>query len=248
MSTGVAISTYNRQDYLQDLLDTLPFDRVDHVVVVKDGGHNYNFVDDRVEYVELAGNHGVATSKNFGLALLLKAGVEHIFLLDDDVIIKNDDVFDAYINTANHTGIHHLLFSKIDNNNINYTDNTHIDLHARCCGAFMYMHSGVVKHVGDFDQRFVNAYEHIDFYYRCEHAGLVPKFWWFPDMHKSDQYLMDHPHNKSTISGSPQYNNNVSLSTNHFVNKHKHHVNQIPFTDLNHVLADMKRIKANYSR
>lgn len=247
---GVAISTYNRQDYLHDLLNTLPFDRVDHVVVVKDGGGSrYEFEHDQVEYIELAGNHGVATSKNFGIAMLLKHDIEHMFLLDDDVIITDDSVFDAYINTAKKTGIYHLLFSRIMDNKVLYTDDQqNIDLCSNCCGAFMYVHRGVINHVGDFDQRYINAYEHIDFYYRCEKLGLVPKFWWFPDMHASGKFLMDHPNNKSTIFGDNLNKENLKTSESRFVKKHGHFVNSIQKTELDLVVRDLDRINKHYSR
>lgn len=247
---GVAISTYNRQEYLEDLLNTLPFDRVDHVVVVKDGGgEEYDFNHDSVEYIEFAGNHGVATSKNMGIAMLLKHDVEHMFLLDDDVIIKDDNVFDEYINTAKLSGVYHLLFSRIMDNKVIHTHvDSNIDLFTNCCGAFMYVHRAIIKHVGDFDQRYINAYEHIDFYYRCEKLGLVPKFWWFPDVKDSDKFLMDHPNNQSTLFGDNLNKETLSLSTNYFIKKHGHFVNNITKPSLEHVIEDLNRIKTNYSR
>lgn len=247
MSIGVAISTYNRQRHLNDLLDTLPHDKIDQLVIVKDGGGNKYNSPPVGEFIEMVGNHGVATSKNVGLAMLMKHKHDHMFLLDDDVVVKDDDVFNMYIETACQTGVYHLLFSKINNNQLLHSTD-HIDLHAQCQGAFMYIHRGVINNVGDFDQRYYNAYEHIDFYYRCVLKGLVPKFWFFPDAHGSENFLMDHPDNISTIFGNNLNSDNLNRSTNHFTNKHGKFVNSIPAEPLSAVLQDMDRIKQLYSR
>ena len=66
---GVGILTYNRPDYYQQVLESLPIDQIGCLVVVNDGPDSYVSPHQSVDHIILNGSQkGVAKSKN----LLLK--------------------------------------------------------------------------------------------------------------------------------------------------------------------------------
>ena len=248
MSVGVCINTYNREATFQECFNSLPRNKIDELVVVKDGGKNYNCLDKLdCTVLDFPSSNSIATSKNAGLAYLMHKKCEHIFLIEDDIAIKKDTVFDAYIDTGERTGIYHLLFSKIKDNPIIETYDG-IDLHKKCQGAFTYMLRGIIKNIGGLDQKFINALEHVDWTYRCGLAGLVPPFWYFADMHGSENYLEEIQGSESTISHKENYIKNLQLSVNHWFTKHQVHVKDIPMHDMNYTRMVMDKIKINYSK
>lgn len=254
MSIGVCINTYNREDAFIKCYDSLPHDSIDELIIVKDGGIKYNCLDTKVSrrnkdytVLDFVSNNGVATSKNAGLAYLNHKKCDHIFLIEDDIIVKDPKVFDVYISTAKKTGVYHLNFSKIASNKIIHSTDD-LDLHEKCQGAFMYMYKGVVKNIGGFDQGFINAFEHIEWYYRCSQKGLVPPFWWFADAKNSDKYLCENLDVETTISGKGNYKENLQKSANHFFAKYNKNVKDIPKHNLGYVINDLNRIEKHYSR
>jgi len=247
MSIGICINTFNREDSFNKVYNSIPKHKIDELIIVKDGGYPYNSLDSIKDIVlDFPSTNGIATSKNAGLAYLMHKKCDHIFLIEDDIIVKEDDVFDRYISAAKESGIYHLMFSKVGDNPIRKTIHN-IDLHEKCQGAFMYMLRGVVKSIGGFDQGFKNAYEHIEWTYRCSLKKLVPPFWWFPDMIDSDNYLEENEC-ESTITNKPQYHENVDSSGRYFFKKYGMCVGDIPSTVLEDVSCSMDSIRLNYSR
>ncbi|MCU0428806.1 MAG: hypothetical protein MUF42_02430 [Cytophagaceae bacterium] len=61
--------------------------------------------------IEHTVNQGVGKSKNEALQYLMEKGCEHIFLVEDDVIIVNPSIFYAYIDAARETGILHFNYA-----------------------------------------------------------------------------------------------------------------------------------------
>jgi len=57
-------------------------------------------------------NQGVAKSKNLALKDLMDSGCDHIFLMEDDIYIKNPKVFESYINASKASGIQHFNYSQ----------------------------------------------------------------------------------------------------------------------------------------
>lgn len=95
---GVGIVTCNRQDYLQNLLQTLSQcnNIIDKLVIVNDG--------DSIEELSVGTlinndtNIGVGKSKNKAMQYLLDAECDYIFIIEDDLLIKDPRVFSEYIN------------------------------------------------------------------------------------------------------------------------------------------------------
>ena len=106
---GVGIVTCNRPDFLVKLLDSISYRNDVEFVIVNDGGpidikgYNYYIINNET-------NLGVGKSKNKAMQHLLDKGCDYIFIIEDDMLILNDAVFEQYIKAHKKTGIHHFMF------------------------------------------------------------------------------------------------------------------------------------------
>ena len=110
---GLGIITCNRPVFLKQVLKTIPFNRVDEVVIIDDGSQgSADPIDphENLTYLKNETNIGVGRSKNKATLHLLNQGCTDIFLLEDDIFIKNPNVFDEYIKASKDSGIKHLMF------------------------------------------------------------------------------------------------------------------------------------------
>ncbi|HRH53309.1 MAG TPA: hypothetical protein PLN38_08300 [Chitinophagales bacterium] len=203
---GVGIVTYNRPEMLRMLLDSLLLCFIDELIVVNDGfpfadDYFYNYPFDKV--IQNKTNIGVGASKNKLFKELLAAGCEHIFIIEDDMMIKRADIFEAYIRAAKTTGIEHFMFAyhgcmnKINNKEINprvtinYSNGVSISLNLYAVGSFCYYTKKVLEDVGLMDEDYFNAFEHIDHSYRIALKGYTTPFLAWADIANSLDYICE---------------------------------------------------------
>jgi glycosyltransferase involved in cell wall biosynthesis len=268
---GLGLVTYKRPLFFEQSFASVPVDLLDEVVVVNDGTPYEKQIS--VPLIQHEVNKGVGISKNDAIRHLLNRGCDYIFLMEDDIIIKDPLVFQAYINAYKETGIHHFNYSqhgsmnKKDHNNgpmhkplaeeqqpepnplsfISYKNNVEIALYPHCVGAFSFYTRKCLEDIGLIDEAFYNATEHLEHTYRICKANLHPPFWWFADLKKSTDYLTDipwHPHT-STIASAPDFRKLIDESYNHFQKVHGHGIFQIPNYNLQEVTQILKTIYKN---
>jgi hypothetical protein len=255
---GLGIITYKRPDYFEKSFNSIPFGSVDEVVVVNDATpYDMSY---SVPYIEHDINRGVGISKNDAIRHLLDKGCNYIFLMEDDIIIKDSNVFQAYINASKETGIQHFnysqhgLMNKIPNTdipkpriNIEYKNGISIDLFLHCVGAFSFYTKKCLDTVGLMDENFYNATEHLEHTYNIIKNKMHPEFWWFADIAKSNQYLSDIPWSRetSTISSTPNHNEIIYKSHDYFHKKHGQELLKIPFVGIDNVERTLKEIYKN---
>jgi len=205
---GVAIITCNRPGFFVKCVKSIPKEKIDHLIVVNDGDSLVNaYLSDRITYkVDIINNNpskqGVGKSKHIAINTLLDRGCEHIFIIEDDIIVTNPDVFDKYIEASKETGIKHFMFGyhgPANKNGISkgdpvpkwkfkYNKNI-IVLNQHCVGAFCYYHKDCFDVIGNFDLDYHNAFEHIDHSYCLAKAGLTTPYWNWADIYRSWEYL-----------------------------------------------------------
>ena len=109
---GIAIITFNREErfeyILKSILKHAPSEC--HIVVVNDGEPYGTTMPSVVTRINNGTQRGVAYSKNKGIYALEKLGCENIFIVEDDIEVLSPNVWDAYIDAAEMTGIHHFNF------------------------------------------------------------------------------------------------------------------------------------------
>lgn len=252
---GVCLTTFNRPELYKKVLSSIPLHKIDCFVIVNDGVNSYVKDTDASIVIKNGKTLGVGKSKNIGLKKLIEdQECTDIFLIEDDILIKNDLVFEAYINAANTHGVHHLCYELAEDNH-KYLKHTNtikgitLNYYHNPQGPFMYINSVLIKKFGYIDENYINAFEHIDFAYNLIKQGVAPPFWYFPDISNSNDYLeyLD-VEQKSTIRNEKIYSQQYQTSAQHFVKKWGHFTNQIP--DVGKAVAQQKinNLYFNYSR
>ena len=251
-SIGLGIITCNREDFYKQCYNSVPLDTVDELITINDGAKLKGKYPGSLITTHDT-NKGVGISKNEAMQHLLDQGCEHIFLIEDDIIIKDKNVFQKYIDTAAASGIWHLMFGYHGPANktpdkkvfprtiIDYGEHK-VALNANCVGAFCYYHKGVLNNIGLMDEKFLNAWEHVDHSYQIVKAGLLPGYWWWPDVANSCDYLDEQAcsEENSAIRPRADWQNNIQTGAQHFISKHGHSPVDVPDT--------LQFIKTNYSR
>lgn len=238
---GVGIITCDRLGYLKQCFESIPLDRIDRLVIVNDGkiltSEDLSFIPgypdklDKISVTQHSVNTGVGISKNHALQALMLGDFEHIFLFEDDMIVKDPNIFDIYIKASQVSGIKHFNYGpgspfnrkqdpgqRIDMDTrhllkqdslpnprliVDYRNNVRIALYEHTVAMFTYFHRSVLETVGLHDEQFYNAWEHVDLTYRIAKAGFHPPFWWFADVVDSDKIMIEAPGaiDNSSIAG-----------------------------------------------
>ena len=261
---GLGIITCNREDFYQQCYNSVPRDAIDVLVTVNDGDKfKGNYPKSR--HIHHKQNKGVGVSKNDALRHMQDNDCEHFFLIEDDIIIKDESVFEKYIETASESGLWHLMFGYHGPANktgskgtpvprlvVEYDNNIKVAFNRHCVGAFCYYHKGVLKHAGIFDEVYKNVWEHVDHSYTIAKLGLVPGYWWWPDVANSYDYLDElacsEEVDKGAIRKRPDWEENISNGARHFYNKHNVMPTSVPDTPDIDIPPTLQQIKERYSK
>jgi glycosyltransferase involved in cell wall biosynthesis len=273
---GVGIITCNRPDYLQNLLETLVpcMDNIDNLVVINDG-----VAIDNIPIGVLLNNDvniGVGKSKNKAMQHLLDEECEYIFIIEDDLLIKNPDVFNVYINASKETGIQHFNYGpgtpfnrkqdivNYDLHNrhllsteskpnpkitIDYSNNVKIDLYEHIAGLFSFFTRKILEEVGLNDEKFYNAWEHVDHTHRIINHKGHPPFWWFADIHNSVDYLTiptDSIDRSSTSNDKDKWFASIRAGRELYKIKHGAYPNMTPLLSKDSMIQSLKEIRAKW--
>jgi hypothetical protein len=245
---GVGMVTYNAPDRIQQSAATIPT-WIKHFVIVNDGTpYDSSVYPKHAHIIQHQTNMSVGQAKNTAMTYLLEQGCEHIFILEDDVLIQSDDVFDAYITASVFTGIKHLNYAlqgpankkgsqgfkdldeRAQQNNltepnprhvIKYSDTIQIALYPNAVGAFSYYQREALENIGLFDDFYKNAWEHVDHTMKAFQKGYTTPYWWFADINESWKYIKDIEGciENSTISHTDEWNENFQRGWKHFQKK-----------------------------
>tara|TARA_R100000278_G_scaffold30687_3_gene28308 strand:- start:198 stop:1004 length:807 start_codon:yes stop_codon:yes gene_type:complete len=261
---GIGIVTCNRENFFRKCLESVVNSKADIIVAVNDGkplDPNIKYLK-KINCIQHETNKGVGISKNDAMKFLVNAGCEHIFIIEDDIIIKDSDIYNKYINVAKNSGIWHLMYAyhgpanKMPNKEpnprkvITYEDGTSLSLNRHCVGAFCYYHKNILKHVGYMDETFVNAWEHVEHSYRCVKNGLLPGYWWWPDVGNSTELLDEQAcsEDNSTIRPRDDWQKNIQEGAEYFASKHTYSPIAVPDLPGDKVVEVLEKINKHYSK
>jgi len=232
---GCAIITYNRPESLLRLYASIPREQLDYFIIVNDGQAFPEFAGLQVdEFIQHESNQGVGRSKNDALRRMLERGVEHIFLIEDDIYLTDDSVFQRYIEAAKVSGIQHFNYSQHGvHNKIGPGRLPNPSAHARygevdiafysyCVGAFSYYSRYCLKTVGLMDEAYFNAMGHVDHTLRVILADLHPSYYFFADIGESWRYFGEDEWSieQSTISSQGNHSTLLAKAKELFIRKH----------------------------
>ncbi len=261
---GIGIVTCNREDMFRKCVDSIP--SVDSIVVVNDGNpYTSDAYSSKVkEVIQHNKNECVGISKNELLRYLIQDGCDHLFIIEDDMEIINPDVCTAYINACEVSGIWHMNFGYHGSANfkpgqygvknprqiIEYENEIELAFNLHCIGSFSYYFRGIIKEVGYMDEKFHNAWEHVEHTHRIIKAGLHSPFWWFADIANSDQYIKEQstPYQSSVIRKTPEWTKGMKEGEMLYKQKHGLFPTKTPDTSPEVVLKILEGIQKTYAR
>lgn len=259
-SIGVGMVTYNAPDRIKQSSMTIP-QWVKNFVIVNDGTpYDPSVYPPQAHIIQHETNKSVGGAKNTAIDYLLGCECEHIFIIEDDVLIQDENVFDKYIKTSLHSGIKHLNYglqgpankkgaksfntleerSKQENltepnprHIVKYNDDIEVALYPNCVGAFSYYQREVLEKIGGFDPYYKNAWEHVDHTLMAFKNKFTTPYWWFADIADSGKYIKDIEGciENSTISHTETWKENFTKGAEHFRKKHKYTPTQVPDTN-----------------
>ncbi len=253
LNIGLVITTYNSEKWFKELYDTIPFSFLKEVVVVN-GGLPYKQTYKNNHWIQHNTNKGAAQSRIDGIKYLQSKNIEHIFIIEDDMLIKNSYIFNEYTIASLDTGLKYFCFcSNAQGNGIpgNRTPgeiveykNTKIAFYREMNNEFTYHHSSVFNEIGYYDSRFVHLWD-VEFVYRLltnEKFGCG--FRYFPDVYNSDKFICNHP---ESINNSRTNINNIRdrelpVYFQLFEQIHKHSITRVPILEKKLFLNKLKQI------
>jgi len=203
---GIAVTTKDREEYFIRCIKSLP--QVDFVCFVNDGEPYSNSVyensnNENYEVIQHDKNLGIACAKNSALRCLIQNDCTFLFLIEDDIIIKDPDIFLKYIHAAEVSGLWHMNygFSNVYNFNpdgsrsimatLDYDDNNSVIFTPNLMAGFQFFHKSVIKAIGYMDERYskLKNMEHVDHSYQMVKSGLLPSYCYWPDVNNSWDYI-----------------------------------------------------------
>ena len=118
---GVGIVTCNRKDSFKNLFKQIKNNNIiDFICVVKNKDYDYADSDPfllcnehNTYYKHVKDNCGVGFCKNTCLKKLLDEQCDYLFIIEDDIHIKNDNVFAEFIKVSEYFNIEHLNWNNI---------------------------------------------------------------------------------------------------------------------------------------
>jgi glycosyltransferase involved in cell wall biosynthesis len=231
---GIGIITCNRPHYFYECIKSIDKNIIGSIVVVNDGKDLNEEIKEylnnsNIHYILNEKNLGVSKTKNKALKYLLEQDCEHIFVLEDDCIIGDNNVWNKYIKAYEVTGIPHFNFGpgspwnrKQDDPSIigdlskrqlakqntspnpkltvQHKDGVVLCMYEHIVAMFTYFHNSILKEVGFLDEEFYNAWEHVEHTYRIIKAGKYTPFWWFADIEGSENYIKEAENEKANTS------------------------------------------------
>jgi hypothetical protein len=212
---GVGLITCNRPEFFNNLLNSIDTDYLSEILIFNSGTEPIEYNKDKFSLVSKEINKetlSVGHAKNELLRFLRNKNKKHIFLIEDDMLLKDNSIFERYIKHAYTSGIYHFNFHKHGNANVNSDGSSiiinsvdyecmdekyEITFHPNILGSFSYYNSAIIPIVGYIDENFVNAMEHVEHSYRIFKNGFSTGFGWWADIANSDQYIGEQDENHS---------------------------------------------------
>jgi hypothetical protein len=252
---GVGIVTYNSENYYKALYETLPLDKID-VIVTVNGGNKYKN-EYKGNWVQHSENVYPSVCRNDCVNFLLQRNCEHIFIIEDDMLIKSPVIFDKYIQASKESGLKYFSFvstswesgepsRRTPRLTVEYKNNISISFYKNMCNEFTYHHKTCYEKTGLYDTHFRDPFD-IDLAYRESQQDYASPFWWFADITNSDNLIMNNPNAVSRLQGDRpdgSREQRIQKEWEYFVKKHGIMVNQIPNSSKEEVIAKLKNLKS----
>lgn len=196
---SVGLLTYNNTERFRECISYIPnLDSVPFLVI--NDGSPYDYKEYRSDMIILQNhtNKKISKCKNHLLKYLMTYDTDWIFIIEDDMKIKDPHVFERYIEVANDSGILHFNYALHGKDNWNdtrtnpmprLTYSNGVSLYECAGGCFQMYHRSVIEKIGLYDEFFVNSWEHLDMTYRATLSGFHTPYWLAADIADSKDFI-----------------------------------------------------------
>jgi len=230
---GLAVITFNRLSYLKQCIKALEDNNWGgaRFKCVVDDGRTQEGYDMYLNYLAKKGikvvtkkeNLGVAHTKNTALQFMVENNCEHLFTIEDDILMKYNKTCIAYVDYAKDKKLQHLNFAlhgPLNKGKKAYIG-SEVCVYPDCVGAFSYYSKACIEAVGYMDENFHNVWEHVEHTYRCSLLKMTTPFWQFADHPLSDRMLDEIPGSieASSIRPNPKWEENMINGKSYWISK-----------------------------
>lgn len=232
---GVGIVTFERFDRFKRCFESVikHSQKVNEIVVIDDCSKKDRKLYDayfkelallnKVKILIQETNGGVGKAKNKVLRYFTERDYDYIFTIEDDMLIISDDTFEKYIWVSQKTGINYLNFALHGPANIGnkIRDIDEISVYVHCVGSFSLHTKKLIEQIGYYDEKFKNAWEHVDYCYQASLKELTTPFGYFADVKDSINYVNEQEGSieDGRIRNSPDWMYNVDSGQRYFKEK-----------------------------
>ncbi len=255
---GVGITTYNSENYFDELYNSLPLDKIDELVVVN-GGKEYT-KKYQSDWIQHKTNRFPSICRNDCVTFLLNKNCEHIFLIEDDMIIKNNEIFNIYIKASKISGLKYFSFVSMSTNagppyqrtpklTVGYSPEIKISFYENMCNEFTYHHKSCFLQSGLYDSKMRDLFDADHVYRETLHNKNVSPFWWFADITNADDYIMNNPNATSRLQDTSRPDGSrsdfIHNTLQYFQEKHGLPINNISLKSKEELIQHLKIIKGD---
>ena len=228
-SIMLGVTTFNRPAYLEKNLRAIrefAAPLCDQVIIHNDGseikyhgeyGRAYKKIPNAIIQNALV-NQGVAASKNAMLRQMLKDGADWLFLCEDDILVRSPLAITGYVDACKKSGLHHLSFAHHGPANMGgpVEADDIVRYYPHSVGAWTIYSRECLERCGLFDEKMVNAFEHVEHDLRLFQMGYTPNCGAhrFPDAVGAEHWLTEIPGSleKSSIRPRSDWQSNIRNS------------------------------------
>jgi glycosyltransferase involved in cell wall biosynthesis len=254
---GVGIITCNREEFFKKCYNSIP-EYVDELIIVNDGNKlktniNRGFLNEGTTEKQ------VGKCKNIAMSYLLDKGCDYIFTLEDDIYIKDPNVFKKYIDAYKETGIHHFNFGFSQKENLSHDykpvykkvieyKNCKLVLTPNILGAFTFYTRTCLQTIGLHHYKFDKGHgDHPELTYRAYKHGFTTPFWWFADIYGSWDMIINQSNmgDDSLVRNQHKFMENFKEACANFRNLHGVDMLQVPLISERQLIDILKKIKVN---
>lgn len=255
---GVCITTYNSENYFKTLFDSLPKWKIDHLVIVNGGDSylgDYSSNETNVKWIQHSTNKGPAQSRNDGLSYLYAQGCDYLFIIEDDMIVISENIFDEYIKASTITGLSYFCFvsyawevgprfARTPRLKIGYSPDLTVNLYKNSCNEFTFRTREMFEKTQPFDINYYSMFD-VDNYYKITQQEKGHCFWYSPDLAKSDTLIMNNPDALSRLDSDGKRMERLSPDFEYFKKTHGLNVIEIFDSSPSKVVEKLKNILDN---
>jgi len=249
MKIGVGITTFNSEKVYSNLYESLPRDKID-VLVTVNGGKEYKNKYTDSHWIQHSQNYYPSTCRNDCLRFMHERDVDYFITIEDDMVIKDKDIFEKYIAAANISKIGYFCFvstswgsgtpeKRTPKIELQYSKNISVCLYPNMCNEFTFKTKKCFEETGLYNNNFRFLFD-VENVYRISKTNHMPGFWWFPDLKNSDQLIMNNPDSQTRINAGGERDKKLGPEYELFYKLHSINIPNIPNLPKENIINKIK--------